>query len=486
MLKSKTEIGMAIRKYRTEQKLTQTEFAELLNVSKSAVSNWENGETYTDLEVLEKLATMMKITLDDLIREKDVPSKLRVFDAVNFGALMIQFHELTVKPRTTLRLKAKNNTDKPLNLKSLHYQLTDPEGRVLKETTKIIPSYDEWDDDIRTTEKLSNIPSFISSNDEIILEFIYDTSLHRNVGTYVFTLIFNNHEVKLEISPSIIEFLDNQKRMIRSPDKLNEDVFQEILQYILATGNLEEAISFFLKRKELLDLDDLKTLGIAEMDQYCNKLSQNLTEETKYQLLEDHFPSSRLLVDLKDADRLNKIFDAHESQILSLLQKEPTQAKVLYYHLYPLLTSDHKARFAKLFAQVEYEHRGTEGLSLFDAYVHHFVNDGTYSSTYEAIKTHGKRVSSRQLRSMIADLSDSQILDLIHEKDVQITLSDALRMIQERMFKKESNQELQMILLEYVEFNDKEHFLQSKNLIHSKELLELLIQSGKVSYDYLL
>ena len=65
----KLEIGKNIRKLRRDADMTQEELAERLGVSYQAVSRWENGSTYPDIELLPVLAGMFGCTLDELMGE---------------------------------------------------------------------------------------------------------------------------------------------------------------------------------------------------------------------------------------------------------------------------------------------------------------------------------------------------------------------------------------------------------------------------------
>ena len=67
-------IGKKIKDLRQENNLTQEELANDLGVSFQAVSRWENGMSYPDIEILPILANMFDITVDDLL-EVDVHKK---------------------------------------------------------------------------------------------------------------------------------------------------------------------------------------------------------------------------------------------------------------------------------------------------------------------------------------------------------------------------------------------------------------------------
>ena len=55
---------------RKEKGLSQEKLAELLSVSRQAVSKWESGQTYPEIEKLIVLSDLFEITLDDLLRDR--------------------------------------------------------------------------------------------------------------------------------------------------------------------------------------------------------------------------------------------------------------------------------------------------------------------------------------------------------------------------------------------------------------------------------
>lgn len=61
-------IGNQIKTRRTELSLTQDELAEKLNVSRSAISNWETEKNYPDLQLIVMLSEVLDVSLDDLLK----------------------------------------------------------------------------------------------------------------------------------------------------------------------------------------------------------------------------------------------------------------------------------------------------------------------------------------------------------------------------------------------------------------------------------
>ena len=60
----KYEIGNKIRKYRKESGLTQEQLAEKINVTKSRVSNWEQGINRPDADIIGNICRCLLYTSD--------------------------------------------------------------------------------------------------------------------------------------------------------------------------------------------------------------------------------------------------------------------------------------------------------------------------------------------------------------------------------------------------------------------------------------
>lgn len=62
-------IGQNIKRLRTQKGLTQTAVADAIHVTPQAVSRWETGACYPDLESLINLAVYFDMRVDDLLRK---------------------------------------------------------------------------------------------------------------------------------------------------------------------------------------------------------------------------------------------------------------------------------------------------------------------------------------------------------------------------------------------------------------------------------
>lgn len=70
------KVGNFIMDKRKALGLTQQQLADRLNISFQAVSKWENGTTYPNIEILRDLATVLDVSVDDILAgsERDMDS----------------------------------------------------------------------------------------------------------------------------------------------------------------------------------------------------------------------------------------------------------------------------------------------------------------------------------------------------------------------------------------------------------------------------
>ncbi|MBE6021962.1 MAG: helix-turn-helix transcriptional regulator [Cellulosilyticum sp.] len=66
----KEKTGNLIKQLRVKKGYTQQELANKLNVTNKAVSRWENGNSFPDITLLDNLASILDISITELIRGK--------------------------------------------------------------------------------------------------------------------------------------------------------------------------------------------------------------------------------------------------------------------------------------------------------------------------------------------------------------------------------------------------------------------------------
>jgi transcriptional regulator with XRE-family HTH domain len=70
MKKIRIESGKAIRKFREERGLTQTELAEKIGTTQSMIGKYERGEIDLSLSRLAEIANVLNITPDNIMGYK--------------------------------------------------------------------------------------------------------------------------------------------------------------------------------------------------------------------------------------------------------------------------------------------------------------------------------------------------------------------------------------------------------------------------------
>lgn len=67
-------LGRRIAQLRKEKELKQDDLAQMLDVSPQAVSKWENDQTCPDISLLPRLASILGVSVDELLSGKAEPA----------------------------------------------------------------------------------------------------------------------------------------------------------------------------------------------------------------------------------------------------------------------------------------------------------------------------------------------------------------------------------------------------------------------------
>ena len=76
-----------LKKLRKDNNLSQERLADLLEVSRQAVSKWESGSSYPDMEKMKKMCKVLNCTLEDLLDDgcigKSENNKINLVNSFN-------------------------------------------------------------------------------------------------------------------------------------------------------------------------------------------------------------------------------------------------------------------------------------------------------------------------------------------------------------------------------------------------------------------
>ena len=81
------EFNEKLQELRRSRGLTQEELAEKLYVSRTAVSKWESGRGYPNIESLKAISVFFSVTVDELLSPKESAGEKKDRGALMFGAL---------------------------------------------------------------------------------------------------------------------------------------------------------------------------------------------------------------------------------------------------------------------------------------------------------------------------------------------------------------------------------------------------------------
>lgn len=125
-------LGDKIKKYREENKMTQRDIAEILEVEPGTVSKYESGMLEPSIKAIKRLSEAFGITTDELLREDD-----ETFDILKVNVLEV------LKEQKELKLKGNlyHNTQITFAYNTNHIEgskLTEDQTRYIFETNTIL------------------------------------------------------------------------------------------------------------------------------------------------------------------------------------------------------------------------------------------------------------------------------------------------------------------------------------------------------------
>ena len=103
------EFGEKLQELRKNKGMTQEELAEMLYVSRTAISKWESGRGYPSIDSLKEISGFFHVSIDDLlsgealltIAERENAASIRRIYDVLFAASDIMAAALILLPPTT-------------------------------------------------------------------------------------------------------------------------------------------------------------------------------------------------------------------------------------------------------------------------------------------------------------------------------------------------------------------------------------------------
>lgn len=104
-------LGTRIAELRKEKKVSQEQLAEILNTSRQAVSKWERGDAYPDIDRLKDLAIYFNVSIDYLLDYDIESSSVSCFIEKLKSANENKTYHITIEEVKSILVKNSNNFD---------------------------------------------------------------------------------------------------------------------------------------------------------------------------------------------------------------------------------------------------------------------------------------------------------------------------------------------------------------------------------------
>ncbi|MGD9679124.1 MAG: helix-turn-helix domain-containing protein [Vulcanibacillus sp.] len=306
-------IGEKIRSLRNQRNITQQTLAEQLNVSPQAVSRWENGDSYPDLEQIVALSSYFKITTDELLKNnvKEEITEYPIYELVENENLIIDVTDIRIYQGITISLSVTNKTSRQIHINPDNFLLMDIEGTTVKAKTQPITDYDGYTISSKPLHELPPfIPPYVKAN--IVLMYEYSVNDYFKLWINIDDVFLN----KAFIIKSLLILQRENKNDLRR--LVNDDkayYFNYLFKYNKLTNynpNLDPKISVDIIPLLLYKIDDV----------FIRNHLIFFEEDTLKQLIIDkkYFDLNlvRKLFDIENQKAIiKKNFDIIENQIIS-------------------------------------------------------------------------------------------------------------------------------------------------------------------------
>lgn len=335
------KIGKVIQCLRKERNLTQEQLAKFIGVSTPAVSKWESGNSYPDIELLPLLADFFNVSIDKLLNYKiDLSEEevMKIYKELESGFARIEIDLSTEEPKEEFRqdlesVKKLSNMyiEKypksyllKLRICSLYQMYSYKFGKSelndrVKETTNILEDIVRNTDDIQIKETaliiLSNAYCMLEDYEKAEL---YLNMIHKSIG---------------DTSVNLAMIYLKQNRLEEAEILLQNKLFSNVFNISMDCKGIINVYKNQYKelKKKLENRNFNKNAIEREMEYIKNKLLgyANLSLEIKKKLSEDKGAFFSMYMDYMELSLIFLFFNMKEEakkalySLKEILEKYP-------------------------------------------------------------------------------------------------------------------------------------------------------------------
>lgn len=109
-----SQLPINLKKYRKKAGLTQYELSNVIGVKRSAYAYYEIGKTEPSVAILKKLATIYRISVDELVKDGDnIQSEVNVSSPGPFPDFDDKFYDLTdIEKQIVVKLRVMSRDER--------------------------------------------------------------------------------------------------------------------------------------------------------------------------------------------------------------------------------------------------------------------------------------------------------------------------------------------------------------------------------------
>ena len=266
-----------LKKYRIDNNLTQDELAKILHVSRQAISKYETGRAYPSIDILQNIAELLNVSVDDLLSKKDLTKdiietkdKFKKNKYIIIILMIVVIIGICISILAIIKVNKTNNNDNINenisfcgivgiandNYESTEFNIDDYLGKKYFGCSKIY----------RDSSYFNTIMNLKDSYYSVSSDYVYaqgDIYLSKNAVKidyyYVYyNLIEKEYIYKKDVTVGVNDSFKNTSRFYDENDKIE---YEFSFNYIL--------------------IDELVEMKIIEYDNQANKISESIIDNQK-------------------------------------------------------------------------------------------------------------------------------------------------------------------------------------------------------------
>ena len=201
------KIGEKIKELREKKNITQNKMAEYLGITEQAISRWENGGGYPDMEMIPAISNFLDISIDELFEADKKAERLAKIKQDIFSKFADGFIEETIELCRNALKEFPNDYELTYNLfQSLPWEFDKNKDEIFELGERIMNDCDDYNIKIQTVSIMAEYYMMLGNDKG---EKLAETLPHLNFGINT-----SKERILSRILPDINERVKRKKFML--------------------------------------------------------------------------------------------------------------------------------------------------------------------------------------------------------------------------------------------------------------------------------